>query len=106
MFHIIPDDTGSSALWVAQRVPDNHITIVANQFVIGEIVPDSPDFIYSDNIFSVAERNGFWDPSQVRQLTICKTVVMLYITALKCLSYFFICVTVAKAFITVLNLSP
>lgn len=68
MFHLIPDDTGSSAIWVAQRVPDNHITVVANQFVIGEVVPDSPDFMYSDNIFSVAERNGFWDSSRVSLL--------------------------------------
>ena len=37
MFHISADDTGSSAIWVAKRVPDDHITVVANQFTIGEI---------------------------------------------------------------------
>jgi dipeptidase len=39
VFHIIPDDSGSSAVWVAQRIPDNHISIVANQFTIREIYP-------------------------------------------------------------------
>jgi dipeptidase len=34
MFHITPDDTGRSAVWVAQRVPDGHITAVANSFRI------------------------------------------------------------------------
>ncbi len=33
----MPDDSGSSAIWVAQRVPDDHVTAVANQWVIQEI---------------------------------------------------------------------
>ena len=37
MFHILSDDTGASAVWVAQRVPEGHITAVANGFVIKEV---------------------------------------------------------------------
>jgi dipeptidase len=64
IFHILPDDTGTSAVWVAQRVPDNHIAVVANSFIIRRVVPDSPDFMYSNNLFDVAKRQGFWDPSE------------------------------------------
>ena len=61
MFHVMPDDSGASAIWVAQRVPDDHITVVANQFVIGEInVADTVNFMASSNIFAVAERNSLW----------------------------------------------
>jgi hypothetical protein len=42
VFHILPDDTGSSAVWVAQRVPPDHITAVANMFTIREIDLSSP----------------------------------------------------------------
>lgn len=61
VFHILPDSTGASAIWVAQRVPDDHISAVANQFVIGEInVNDKENFIASSNIFSEAESAGLW----------------------------------------------
>lgn len=61
MFHIIPDDTGSSAIWVAQRVPDDHITVVANSFVIRKVDPKSSDFLYSSNLWSIAKKLGWWD---------------------------------------------
>lgn len=63
MFHVMPDDTGASAIWVAQKVPDDHITAVANQFVIGEIDLGKDDFLGSTNIYSVAERNNLWSAS-------------------------------------------
>lgn len=58
----MPDDTGASAIWVAQRVPDDHITAVANQFVIGPVhLTDSANFIGSENLYSVAIANKLWD---------------------------------------------
>lgn len=63
MFHILPDDTGSSAIWVAQKVPAGHITAVANQFVIGEVdLTDKLNYLGSSNLLTVAATNGFWDP--------------------------------------------
>lgn len=64
IFHILPDDTGRSAVWIAQRVPDDHVAAVANQFVIRQIDLSDPDnFLGSSNIHDVATRNGFWDPA-------------------------------------------
>ena len=46
MFHVAADDSGSSAVWVAKRVPDDHITAVANQFTIGEIdISDKDNYL-------------------------------------------------------------
>lgn len=66
VFHIIPDDTGTSAVWVAQRVPDNHIAVVANNFIIREIEEDSDNFMYSSTIYAVAQRKGWWTPESGR----------------------------------------
>jgi len=58
-----PDENGKSAVWVAQRVPDDEVAVMANQFTIREIDPDDPDnFMYSENIFDLAEEQGWWKP--------------------------------------------
>lgn len=44
VFHITGDATGTSAFWVAQRVPDGHVVAVANNFVIRQV-----DCEYQDN---------------------------------------------------------
>jgi len=68
IFHIMPDDTGASCIWVAQKIPDDHITVIANQFIIGQIDLKSTDFLASSNIFAVAERNGLWSSATADQI--------------------------------------
>eukprot|EP00611_Tribonema_gayanum_P000672 TRINITY_DN10499_c0_g1_i1.p1 TRINITY_DN10499_c0_g1~~TRINITY_DN10499_c0_g1_i1.p1 ORF type:complete len:823 (+),score=281.40 TRINITY_DN10499_c0_g1_i1:308-2470(+) len=66
IFHISSDDTATSAVWVAQRVPDGHVSVVANQFIIRAVDPAaSPDdMMFSPNLWDVAQRAGLWDPEQ------------------------------------------
>lgn len=50
------------AVWAAQRVPDEHISVNANASTIREIDLKNKDyFMASDNVFSVAEENGWYD---------------------------------------------
>ncbi len=57
------DMEGSGGVWVAQRVPDDSIFVAANQFRIREIDPESPDMMFSKNIFDIAQKKGWWKPS-------------------------------------------
>jgi len=51
------------AVWVAQRVPDDHIFVGANGSRIRQIDTENPDyFMYSENVFEVAKENGWWKP--------------------------------------------
>ena len=61
VFHILADDTGTSAVWAAQRVPDDHIAMVANAFIIRTLdLDDADNFMASDNVEKVARRAGLW----------------------------------------------
>lgn len=63
VWHCMPDDTGRSAIWVAQRVPDDQVAGIFNQLQIGEIDLNKPDyFMGSDNIFKIAQEKGWWKP--------------------------------------------
>jgi dipeptidase len=51
------------SVWAAVRIPDDHIGISANIPRISEIDLDNPDrYLASDNVYSVAEKKGWWDP--------------------------------------------
>ncbi|MBC35265.1 MAG: peptidase C69 [Bacteroidetes bacterium] len=51
------------AVWVAQRVPDDHISCNVNASTIKEInLEDKDHFMASENVFEVAKENGWWNP--------------------------------------------
>jgi len=57
-----PGKGKKGAIWVAQRVPDDHIAVNANASTIKEINLDDKDFFMaSENIFEVAKENAWWD---------------------------------------------
>jgi dipeptidase len=58
-----PGSGNVGAVWVAQRVPDGHVTVNANGARIRQINPDDEDyFIASSNVYQVAQDSGWWNP--------------------------------------------
>jgi dipeptidase len=65
-FEVVGPGKGKTgAIWVAQRVPDEHISVNANASRILEIDLEDPEyFLASENIIDVAKENGWWDESR------------------------------------------
>jgi len=62
-----PGAERTGAIWAAQRIPDDHVSVVANAARIGEINLDRPDwFMASANVMTAAAELGFWDPDSGR----------------------------------------
>ena len=61
IFQILPDDTGASAVWVAQRVGDNEVGAVTNAFTVRTVdFSNNSTFLFSANIRDVAARATNW----------------------------------------------
>ncbi|MBP6977965.1 MAG: C69 family dipeptidase [Bacteroidales bacterium] len=59
-----PGKGKKGSIWVAQRIPDDHVGINANASTIKEIDLKKPDyFMASENIFQVAIDSGWWNPA-------------------------------------------
>jgi dipeptidase len=55
------------AVWCAQRVPDDEVSVCPNESRIGEIHLDDPaHFMASSNVVTYAIENGYYDPSSGR----------------------------------------
>ncbi|MBN1638423.1 MAG: C69 family dipeptidase, partial [Ignavibacteriales bacterium] len=60
-----PGKGNTGSIWVAQRVPDGHISVNANLSRIRKIDLSNPDyFMASENVFQVAQDSGWWNPNE------------------------------------------
>ena len=58
-----PKSGKPGAVWCAQRVPDDHVSLCPNESRIGEIDLENPDyFLASPNAISYAVENDLYDP--------------------------------------------
>ncbi len=58
-----PDSGKPGAVWCAQRVPDDHVSVCPNESRIGEIDLQDPDrFMASPNVISCAVENKLYNP--------------------------------------------
>jgi dipeptidase len=64
VIEMAPSPTGTGGLWVAQRVPDGHYFIAANEFRIRDILPDNPDQLYGKSLCAVIEAAGWRSPAK------------------------------------------
>jgi len=59
-----PESGKPGAVWCAQRIPDDHVSVCPNESRIGEIDLNNKDyFMASPNVISYAVENGFYDPN-------------------------------------------
>jgi dipeptidase len=62
VMEMAPSPTGTGGLWVAQRIPDGHFFVAANEFRIREIIPGNPDQMYGKTLFEIVESHGMRMP--------------------------------------------
>ncbi|KPK78073.1 MAG: hypothetical protein AMJ79_01160 [Phycisphaerae bacterium SM23_30] len=72
-FEILGPGKGKKgAVWAAVRIPDDHVGVSANAHRIQEIDLSKPDYyLASDNVFSLAEELGLWDPDGQEPFVFC-----------------------------------
>jgi dipeptidase len=62
VFQVAVGARGKSAAWVAQRVPDDHVAVVANGYTIRAVdVNDQEKFMVGKHLFKIAQEEGLWD---------------------------------------------
>lgn len=60
------------AVWAAVRIPDDHIGVNANLSRIRQInIKDTENYMASDNVFSLAQEMGFWNPKSGEPFEFC-----------------------------------
>jgi dipeptidase len=61
-----PESSKPGAIWVARRVPDEEVVVIANHFRIREVDLKDPDMLASKNYMQEAIDRGWYDPKSGR----------------------------------------
>jgi len=72
-FEILGPGRGKiGAVWAAVRVPDGNVGVSANSSRIRNInLEDQDNYMASDNVYSLAEELGFWNPDSGEDFEFC-----------------------------------
>ena len=54
----------SKGLWVAKKIPDGEVCVIANEFRIREVDPDDRNMKFSKNLFDELQKSGWWNPKE------------------------------------------
>jgi dipeptidase len=73
IFEILgPGKGNKGAVWAAVRIPDDHVFVSANAPRIRKLnLADKDHYLASDNVFSLAEQLGYWDPKSGESFEFC-----------------------------------
>jgi dipeptidase len=70
VFHILPDPTAASAIWVAAKVPDDSAAVVANMFTIRIVdLDDVENFLGKKDMWTIAEQQGLYKKGDPKDFT-------------------------------------
>jgi dipeptidase len=65
IFNVMTGKNNASAIWAAERVPDDHVAAVGNSFTIRKMnLSDSHNFLYSPKVSALAEEMGWWSSKE------------------------------------------
>lgn len=73
LFEILGPGKGKlGAVWAAVRIPDDHVSVSANAPRIRTLdVADTPNYLASANVFTLAQELGWWDPKSGQAFEFC-----------------------------------
>ena len=80
-----PGKGKKGAVWAAQRVPDDEVSVSANASRLRQLdLKNKNDFLASDNVLSLATEMGFWDPKSGKPFEFCYAYAPTSRTSLGC----------------------